>query len=114
MPGGTRSQLGNELFSQDIYLSAAPYPIVAANGTTVGTIAVAGVLPGDSIGWNMQAPPAHLVLDNMYVSAPGVITALWSSDSVGITPGGTVALLLQVARPENSSLGLTALPSTIT
>jgi hypothetical protein len=113
MPGGTRAQLGNELFSQDLYLPAAAYPIVAANGTTDSTVAVAGVLPGDTIGWNMQAPPLHLVLDNAYVSAPGVITFRWSSDSAGITPGGTVAMLLQIARPENASLGLSALPSSI-
>lgn len=114
MPGGTRAQLGNELFSQDIYLPTAAYPIVAANGITDNTVVVPGVLPGDSISWNMQAPPAHLVLDNAYVSAPGVITFRWSSDSTGITPAGTLALILQVARPENSSLGVASLPNSIT
>lgn len=113
MPGGTRAQLGNELFAQVLYLPTAAYPIVAANGTTTNTVAVAGVLPGDVVGWNMQAPPAHLVLDNAYVSAVGVITFLWSSDSAGITPGGTVALLLEVSRPENASLGLASLPGSI-
>lgn len=113
MPGGTRAQLGNELFAQALYVPAIPYPIVAANGTTTNTATILGVLPGDIVGWNLQAPPAHLVLDNIYVSAPNTLTLLWSSDSAGITPGGTVAVLLEVARPENASLGLTALPSTV-
>lgn len=113
MPGGTRAQLGNELFSQDLYLPTVAYPIVAANTLVDNTLAVAGVLPGDSLGWNLQSPPAHLALENAYVSAPGVITLRWSSDTSGITPGGTLAMLLQVARPENASLGLSALPASI-
>jgi hypothetical protein len=112
MPGGTRSQLGNELFSQDLYLPAVTYPTLATNASGTNTAIVNGVLPGDSIGWNMQAPPAHLVLDNIYVSAANTLTILWSSDVTGISTG-TVPLLLQVARPENASMGLASLPSSI-
>jgi hypothetical protein len=112
MPGGTRAQLGNELFSQDLYFSAVTFPTLGANASGTNTLTVNGVLPGDSIGWNMQAPPAHLVLDNIYVSAANTLTILWSSDATGIT-GATVAILLQVARPENASMGLAALPASI-
>lgn len=112
MPGGTRAQLGNELFGQAVYLSAVTYPTLATNASGSNTTTLKGALPGDVVGWNMQAPPAHLVLDNVYVSAPDTLTILWSSDVTGISTG-TVAIVFEVARPENASLGLSSLPSSI-
>ncbi len=112
MPGGTRSQLGNELFGQALYLSAVTFPTLGANATSDNTATVPGVLPGDLLSWNLQAPPAHLILDNAFVSAPNTITFRWSSDGTGVT-GSTVAMLLEVTRPENASLGITQLPNQI-
>ena len=112
MPGGTRAQLGNELFAQTLYLPSVTFPTLAANASGTNTATVKGVLPGDLIGWNMQAPPAHLVLDNIYVSAADTISIVWSSDATGISTG-SVAVLLEVTRPENGSLGITNLPSSL-
>lgn len=109
MPGGTRSQLGNELFAQTLYLSSVTFPTLAANASSDNTASVPGVLPGDLISWNLQAPPSHLVLDNIYVSAAGTITLRWSTDATGVT-GSTVALILEVTRPENL---YTTLPSSL-
>lgn len=112
MPGGTRSQLGNELFAQAVYNPAVTFPTLAANATGSNTTTLKGVLAGDIIGWNMQAPPLHLVLDNVYVSAPDTLTILWSSDATGISTG-SVAVLFEITRPENAVLGLSTLPSAI-
>lgn len=112
MPGGTRNQLGNELFGQMLYLPAVTFPTLTANQSSDNTASVPGVLPADLLGWNLQAPPAHIVLDNAYVSAAGVVTFRWSTDGTGVT-GATVGVLIEVTRPENSSGGLTALPSSL-
>jgi hypothetical protein len=112
MPAGNRSCLGNELFEQLVYLPAVTYPTLAANASGSNTTTIAGVLPGDLVSFNMQSPPAHLVVDNVYISAANTVTILWSSDSTGISTG-TVALLLGIARWENSSLGVTAIPSNL-
>ena len=112
MPGGTRNQLGNELFGQMLYQASVTFPTLAANASGDNTFAVPGVLPGDMISWNLQAPPAHLILDNAYVSAAGVVTLRWSTDGTGVT-GSTVAILMEVTRPENSSAGVTSFPSSL-
>ena len=112
MPGGTRSQLGNELFGQMTYQASVTFPTLAANASSDNTLSVPGVLPGDMISWNLQAPPSHIILDNAYVSAAGVVTFRWSTDGTGVT-GSTVAILLEITRPENSSAGVTSLPSSL-
>jgi len=112
MPGGTRYQQGNEITDQVLYLSAVTFPTLAANASNTSTQSVPGVQVGDLIGWNLQAPPAHLVLDNAYVSANGTITFLWGTDGTGVT-GATVNILLSVCRPENANLGLSALPAAV-
>lgn len=112
MSTGTRAQLGNEIFAQACYLPSVTFPTLAANASGANTVAVAGVQSGDIIGWNMVSPPAHLILDNAYVSAPGVITLTWSSDATGIA-SATVAVLFEIVRPENASLGLSALPTNV-
>jgi hypothetical protein len=112
MPGGTRAQLGNELFAQAIYQVAVTYPTLGANASGTNTLPVAGVLPGDLLSWNLQAPPAHLFLENAYVSAAGVLTLSWTTDSTGISTG-SVPIIFEVTRPENASLGLAALPTIV-
>jgi len=114
MPGGNRTQLGNAVFDQLLYIPAAPYPIVAAGGSSVSTISVPGLLIGDILSFNMIGPPAHLSLDNGYVSSNGVVTVSWYTDNTGVAAAGTVPLLLEVLRGENTSLGLSALPSSLT
>ncbi len=113
MPGGTRACLGNEQFEQMLYQASVTYPTLGANASGSNTATVKGVLSGDLVSWNMQNPPAHLVLDNIYVSANDTLTLLWSSDATGISTG-TVAILIGVARAENQSLGITNLPSQLT
>ena len=113
MAGGNRSQLGNEVFAQALYLPAVTYPTLGANASASSTYTLQGVLIGDLISYNVQSPPAHLVLDNIYVSAANTLTLLWGTDATGISTG-SVALVIDVTRAENASLGLTALPSVIT
>lgn len=113
MPGGTRACLGNEQFEQMLYAASVTYPTLGANASGNNTFTLKGVLPGDLVSWNMQNPPAHLVLDNIYVSAADTLTIVWSSDGTGISTG-TVAVLFGVARAENQSLGITNLPAQLT
>lgn len=112
MPTGTRDQIGNEIFEQAIYVPSVPFPTLAANASNTSTLAVAGALPGDVIGWNLQSPPAHIFLENAYVSAAGVLTLSWTTDSTGVT-GSSVGVLFAVTRPENASMGLAALPPNV-
>lgn len=112
MPGGTRAQLGNELFSQTVINTAVTFPTLAANASGTNTVTLKGVLVGDLVSWNMQNPPAHLILDNIFVSAPDTLTITWSSDATGIATS-TVQVLFEVTRPENASLGITNLPTSI-
>ncbi len=113
MPGGTRACLGNEQFEQMLYGASVTYPTLGVNASGSNTFTLKGVLPGDMVSWNMQNPPAHLVLDNIYVSAADTLTILWSSDATGISTG-TGAVLFAVARAENQSLGITNFPAQLT
>lgn len=112
MAGGSTPCLGNEAFENMVYQAAVTYPTLATNASGANTATVKGVLPGDLVSWNMQGPPAHLVLDNVYVSAADTLSFVWSSDSTGISTG-SVAVLFSVARPANGSLGITNLPSSV-
>ncbi len=112
MPTGTRPQIGNVIFDSICYWPNVTFPTLAANVSTANTYAVAGIQVGDLLSWNIISPPAHLQVDNMYVSAAGTVTILWGTDSTGIT-GATTNLLVEVMRPENGSLGLTALPQNV-
>lgn len=114
MPGSTRYQQGNEIFDILLYLPSVTFPTLGANASATNTLSVPGVQQYDLLSWNMQAPPAHLTVDNMYVSANGVITILWGTDSTGIT-GSTVGVVLSVCRAENAASlpGGAALPNSI-
>jgi len=112
MPSGMDLPYGNEKMSVLLYLSAVTYPTLAANASATSTLTVPGVLPLDCLSWNMQSPPAHLVVDNMYVSSANTVTVLWGTDATGISTG-TVAMVMDVVRATNANLGSSALPSAI-
>lgn len=112
MPGSSDICYGNEKLDVLMYLPAVTFPTLGANASATSTTTIPGILPLDCVSWNMQGPPAHLVIDNIYVSAANTITILWGTDSTGIT-GATVALLLEVVRGTNSNLGSSALPSAL-
>ena len=112
MPGKSIVSYGNLTMDTALYLPSITFPTLAANASGTNTATVRGVLPGDLLSWNMQAPPLHLVLDNAYVSAVDTVSFVWSSDSTGIT-GSTVALLLGISRADGANLGITSLPSAL-
>jgi hypothetical protein len=112
MPGGTTPALGNEQFDQLVYAPSVTYPTLATNASGNNTFSIPGVQALDFIGWNMQNPPAHLVLDNAYVSAPGVLTLTWSSDVTGISTA-TVAVMFSIVRGTNAASGTSAFPNGI-
>lgn len=113
MPGGTRPVLGNVLYGQHLYLPAVTYPTLATNASGTNTASVPGLIPGQLLIPQIQAPPAHLFLQNAYVSAPGVVTFGWDTDATGISTG-SVAILLRVEGAENLSNGISTLPSSLT
>jgi hypothetical protein len=112
MPVGTRVQIGNEVFDQMLYLSAVPTPSLGASASATTTLTVNGVLPYDLVSWNLQNPPAHVVLDNIYVSAPNTLTIMWGTDGTGASPS-TTNMILSVTRCENSAFGTSGFPSAI-
>jgi hypothetical protein len=112
MPGSSDIARGNEVLNYMFYLPSVTFPTLAANASGTSTVTLQGVLPLDLIGWNLQAPPAHLVLDNIYVSSANTLTLLWSSDSTGISTA-TVAVLGSVERATNAPLGTAGLPGAV-
>ena len=112
MPGGTRYQQGNEIFAQVLYLPSVAFPTIGVGASASNTFTVPGVLPLDLISWNIQNPPAHLTIDNIYVSAANTLTILWGTDATGIT-GSTVAVLIDITRAENAGLGSSVLPAAL-
>jgi hypothetical protein len=112
MPGSSDIAYGNEKLDMVWYLASVTFPTLAANASSTTTTALPGALPLDLIGWNMQAPPAHLVIDNIWVSAPNTLSILWGTDGTGVT-GATVAVLGTLTRATNANLGVSVLPSAI-
>lgn len=112
MPGASDIAVGNEKLDMIVYLPSVTYPTLSGNASGSNTFTVPGILPLDCISWNVQGIPAHLTLDNVYVSAANTITLTWGTDSTGISTG-SVALLMEVVRPTNANLGASALPSAI-
>jgi len=111
MAGKSNISLGN--LSLDTMLSvSATYPTLSANASGTSTVTVPGVLLYDMISWNMLTPPAHLVVDNIYVSSANTLTILWSSDATGISTG-SITLLLGVTRVAEANLGLSQLPAAL-
>ena len=111
MPGKAMNAVGNELFDSTVYLQNITFPTLAANASSDTTVTVFGVQPFDCISWNMQAPPAHLVIDNIYVSAANVLTIRWGTDATGVTGASTLAILLEIVRTDGGNLGAAGIPS---
>jgi hypothetical protein len=112
MPGAADIARGNESLNIITYSASVTFPTLGANASGTTTFTIPGVQSLDCVGWNMQSPPAHLVLDNVYVSAPNTITILWGTDATGIS-GATVAVLFTVERASNAVMGSAALPSVV-
>jgi hypothetical protein len=115
MPAGTRAQLGNLLFEQALYFPAlVPPGTITTAVVTPQNVTVIGVLPGDLVSWNLIAPTdVKLSIANMYVSAANTLVIGWSTEGATISGAAAQQILLSVARPENASLGLTALPANV-
>ena len=101
MPGQADNAIGNEQSDSILYLTGVVFPTLAANASATNTSIVPGLLPGDCISWNLQAPTAHLQVDNAYVSANNTITWTWGTDGTGVT-GATVNILIEVVRPNRA------------
>jgi len=89
-----------------------PTPNLGASASATTTLTLNGVLPNDLVSWNLQSPPAHVVLDNIYVSSPNTLTILWGTDGTGSAPS-TTNIILSVTRCENAAFGTSGLPSSI-
>jgi hypothetical protein len=115
MPAGTRNQLSNCIFEQLCYLPAVtpPASVVTAVITTQ-TLTVRGLLVGDFVGWNIVSPTSTLLsITNMYVSAPDTLIIGWSTEGATVNSAPAQQILLGVLRPENGSMGLSALPANV-
>jgi hypothetical protein len=112
MPGPADIAKGNEILNVMTYSAAVTFPTLGANASATSTFTIPGVQSLDCIGWNMQNPAAHLVIDNIYVSSNNTITILWGTDGTGVT-GATVAVLFTIERASNAVLGSAALPSVV-
>lgn len=112
MPGKAIYSLGNLILDTAVYLPAAAYPTIAASGIGTTTITIQGVQPLDIISWSVQGLPAHLALENVYVSAANTAVFTWSTDASGIS-SGTVPIMLEVTRADGANLGTSILPTTV-
>jgi|SRR5579871_2611291 len=112
MPGESVLAYGNEAVDTLCYFAAnVTYPTLAANASSTNTLTVPGVNMGDFISCAMQAPPAHLFLDNAYVSAANTVTITWSTDGTGISGASTLSVLMNIVRSDRT---YTSLPSALT
>ena len=113
MPSASEISRGNQSIDTLFYTPAVTFPTLAANASSTTAITVPGILVGDFISWNMQAPPAHLTIDNVYVSAPNTLQVQWGTDATGVT-GATVNVLWELCRaPQAGYGGLASLPNGI-
>jgi len=101
MPGATRVQQGNEVMDMVLLSAAVTYPTLAASASGTNTFTLPGVQPYDLVTFSMINPPAHLTLDNAYVSANNTITILWGTDGTGISTG-SVTVMWSICRCENA------------
>jgi hypothetical protein len=111
MPANTVGR-GNEAFDTMIYLPSVAVPNVNANATATQTVTVAGVLPGDLIGWNQIGTITGIAVDNIYVSSANTLTFYWSNTTgSNVTGSASQPFVLTVARCE--VVPYTAMPSGI-
>jgi hypothetical protein len=112
MPGKNMLAYGNMVVDTLLYLPTVTFPTLGASVSGTNTAVVPGLLPGDFLSCSMQNPPAHIFLDNAYVSSNNTVTFTWSTDGTGVSTS-TVAVILNVSRPDTLSLGLTSLPAAL-
>jgi hypothetical protein len=110
MPGGTVSASGNEGFDGLVYVASVTYPTIAASASGTNTLAIPNVQNLDFVTANIQAPPAHIFLENIYVSAPGVVTLSWTTDATGISTG-TIAIMFNITRGDRAPFGTSGFPT---
>jgi hypothetical protein len=113
MPAKFIQAAGNELIDTVIYVAAFPYPIVGANTITTNTVTVLGLQVLDCVSWSVQGLPAHLALENLWVSSANTLTVTWSADSTGVGTAGTVPILMEVVRVDGANLGASVIPPNI-
>jgi hypothetical protein len=111
MPGKSMPALGNELFDSTILLQNVTFPTLGANASSDTTVTCVGVLPFDCISWNMQAPPLHLTIDNIYVSSANTLTIRWGTDATGVTGASNLSILMEVVRTDGGNLGSAGIPA---
>lgn len=113
MPGKSNVALGNLGAESVIYNAAVTFPTLSANASNTNTVTIPGVRSLDMITCSMIAPPAHLFLDNAYVSANDTVTLTWSTDGTGVT-GATVAVQFNIGRVDGANLGVAGFPTSFT
>jgi hypothetical protein len=112
MPASDISR-GNQSIDTLFYSPAVTFPTLATNASSTTAVTIPGLVVGDFISWNMQAPPAHLTIDNVYVSAANTLQVQWGTDATGVT-GATVAVSWELCRSPQVALGgLASLPNGI-
>lgn len=115
----TTYAIGNEAFDALVFQAAVTFPTLAANASNTNTLTLPGgvgvqnVLPGDFISACMQAPPAHLFLDNVYCATPGVLTITWSTDGTGVTGASNLQVIFNIVRGD-AGPGTANLPQAFT
>lgn len=111
MTTGTRPQIGNLVYDGVIALTVTPPTTITTAVVTSQTVTVLGLQVNDLISWNIVASLNTLVsIANMYVSAPNTLIIGWSTEGATISNLVAQNILIEVARPENGSLGFAALP----
>jgi hypothetical protein len=114
MPTGTRPQIGNLVFDEAILLTVTPPATITTAVITFQNVTVPGLLVGDVLSWNLLQQANNLVsIPNMYASAANTLTIGWGTEGGTISSLGSQQILIEVARPENASLGITALPANL-
>lgn len=115
MPGGSTAQRGNELFAQMLYLPLVTVPNLAASSTATQTFAVSGTQFGDLVSWNQLSTVAGISVENVFVSAAGVLTFLWSNTTIAAVNGtAPQPFMIEVTRSENAvDGGVITLPSAV-
>jgi hypothetical protein len=111
MPTGTRPQIGNLTFDMIIGLVVTPPTTITTATVTYQVVTVPGLQVNDLLGWNLLQTTNTLVsIANMFVSAPNTLQIGWSTEGATISNLISQNILIEVARPENGSLGFSALP----
>ena len=113
MPAPSQLAYGNEIIDTLLYVPVVSYPSLAANTSTTTTLTIPGILPLDFLSWSMQNPPAHIFLENIYVSAVNTAILTWTTDSTGSGGGGNMAVMFEVVRGMNAPLGTAGFPAAL-